>query len=411
MGRLIRYEWKKIWQSRMVQGAVLACSVFILFCIYMSIMQLETYDKRGNRITGIDAVREVKKAQEVLLNQEEVNQIVKEYLDYTKNPQTSSDKKEFEFLSEKVYRTWYLPRKEQIMLIKNGYAPLFSETDMKTIFEENYRKDFAQSCVQRKQEMITYEMKNGSVTKEQAQYWMEKVEGYPIIYGKATAWEGILGGNNASWILLIMLVVCIGAAPVFAGEYQSRADSILLCMRYGKSKLISAKILATFLFASSVYIGMWAGVCGIYLAIFGAAGMDLPLEVYYLSMAVSLPLTMGEAVLVVSVLGLFVTWGITALTLCLSAVFKSAYGVIIIDTVMIFSSFFLYSEYFGYGMKHILALLPSSIDDLSFQNYTAYTFGSMTFSLPQTLAAAQIILGVLFVLLAHYKFQSHQVNR
>ena len=45
MGRLIRYEWKKIWQSRMVQGAVLACSVFILFCIYMSIMQLETYDK------------------------------------------------------------------------------------------------------------------------------------------------------------------------------------------------------------------------------------------------------------------------------------------------------------------------------------------------------------------------------
>ena len=110
MGRLIRYEWKKIWQSRMVQGAVLACSVFILFCIYMSIMQLETYDKRGNRITGIDAVREVKKTQEVLLDQEEVNQIVKEYLDYTKNPQTSSDKKEFEFLSEKVYRTWYLPR-------------------------------------------------------------------------------------------------------------------------------------------------------------------------------------------------------------------------------------------------------------------------------------------------------------
>lgn len=66
--------------------------------------------------------------------------------------------------------------------------------------------------------MITYEMNNGSVTKEQAQYWWEKVEGYPIIYGKATAWEGILGGNNASWILLIMLVVCIGAAPVFAGN-------------------------------------------------------------------------------------------------------------------------------------------------------------------------------------------------
>ena len=38
--------------------------------------------KRGNRITGIDAVREVKKTQEVLLDQEEVNQIVKEYLDY-----------------------------------------------------------------------------------------------------------------------------------------------------------------------------------------------------------------------------------------------------------------------------------------------------------------------------------------
>lgn len=82
----------------------------------------------------------VKKTQEVLLNQEEVNQIVKEYLDYTKNPQTSSDKKNLNPFLEKVYRTWYLPRKEQIMLNQKWIAPLFSETDMRPFLKKTIAK-------------------------------------------------------------------------------------------------------------------------------------------------------------------------------------------------------------------------------------------------------------------------------
>ena len=53
-----------------------------------------------------------------------------------------------------------------------------------------------------------------------------------------------------------MMLICIGIAPIFAGEYQSKCDSLILCMKYGRSKLILAKIISGWLYATGVYWGI-----------------------------------------------------------------------------------------------------------------------------------------------------------
>ena len=44
MGGMIKYEWKKIWKNRLTQMSVIGCSLFLLFCVYMSIIEIATTD-------------------------------------------------------------------------------------------------------------------------------------------------------------------------------------------------------------------------------------------------------------------------------------------------------------------------------------------------------------------------------
>ena len=110
MKRMIWYEWKRIWQSRLTQFAVIGCILFLLFCTWSNIRQIQTTDSEGNQVTGMAAVKALKETERITLDQETVTAIMQEYLDYTENPATSSDDPKLEYLSEEMYRTWYLPR-------------------------------------------------------------------------------------------------------------------------------------------------------------------------------------------------------------------------------------------------------------------------------------------------------------
>ena len=121
MKRMIWYEWKRIWQSRLTQFAVIGCILFLLFCTWSNIRQIQTTDSEGNQVTGMAAVKALKETERITLDQETVTAIMQEYLDYTENPATSSDDSKLVYLSEEMYRTWYLPRMELMNQIISVY--------------------------------------------------------------------------------------------------------------------------------------------------------------------------------------------------------------------------------------------------------------------------------------------------
>lgn len=365
MGGMIKYEWKKIWKSRLTQISVIGCCLFLIFCVYSSIIQITAIDQNGQTVSGMQAVEVLKDTQQRQeLTQDRVNEIVNQYLEYANNPDTNSNNEAYHYLSEEKYRTFYQSNRELLSLISNVYKEPGSSTDIKDVFEENVGKDFIQARLERDQKYIQLREERGQLTPVEADYWEREVEKIPEYqYGYHKGWDMIL--DALTWPVLIMMIICIGIAPIFSGEYQSKCDSLILCMKYGKSKLIFAKIITVWIFTTCVYWGITLIYSAVYLGLLGADGADLPIQLKYPAVSVGYHLTMGEAVIYALVLAYFFTLGIVGITLLMSALLKNTYGVIIIAFLLIIIPTFLSPDTGGYTWSRILSLFPSKIADFS----------------------------------------------
>ena len=409
MSGMIKYEWKKIWKSRLAQLSIIGCGLFLVFCVWSSIMQISATNENGENFSGMSAVEVMKDTQKnIELTQKNVDEIVRQYLKYTSDPNTNSET--HQYLSEEVYRTFYLPNRDLLSLITNVYREPGSGSSMKEVLEENVGKDFREAQIKRDNTYIDLKKEQGRLTSSEANYWKEKTGNLQEYqYGYHKGWSMIL--DTLTWPVLIMMIICIGIAPIFAGEYQSKCDSLILCMKYGKSKLIFAKIVSGWLYATCVYWGITLIYSSVYMIFLGTQGADLPIQLKYPAMSVGYNLTMGEAVVIALLLGYFFTLGIMGITLFMSALLKNTYAVIIVAFLLIIIPTFLSPDTGGYAWSHVLSLLPPKIADFSFQSYTAYSIGNIVLSWPVMAILINAIVAVICSVLGYIVFRKHQVNK
>lgn len=411
MSGMIKYEWKKIWKSRLAQLSIIGCGLFLVFCVWSSIMQISATNENGENFSGMSAVEVMKDTQKnIELTQKNVDEIVRQYLKYTSDPNTNSESETHQYLSEEVYRTFYLPNRDLLSLITNVYREPGSGSSMKEVLEENVGKDFREAQIKRDNTYIDLKKEQGRLTSSEANYWKEKTGNLQEYqYGYHKGWSMIL--DTLTWPVLIMMIICIGIAPIFAGEYQSKCDSLILCMKYGKSKLIFAKIVSGWLYATCVYWGITLIYSSVYMIFLGTQGADLPIQLKYPAMSVGYNLTMGEAVVIALLLGYFFTLGIMGITLFMSALSKNTYAVIIVAFLLIIIPTFLSPDTGGYAWSHVLSLLPPKIADFSFQSYTAYSIGNIVLSWPVMAILINAIVAVICSVLGYIVFRKHQVNK
>ena len=396
MSGMIKYEWKKIWKSRLAQLSIIGCGLFLVFCVWSSIMQISATNENGENFSGMSAVEVMKDTQKnIELTQKNVDEIVRQYLKYTSDPNTNSESETHQYLSEEVYRTFYLPNRDLLSLITNVYREPGSGSSMKEVLEENVGKDFREAQIKRDNTYIDLKKEQGRLTSSEANYWKEKTGNLQEYqYGYHKGWSMIL--DTLTWPVLIMMIICIGIAPIFAGEYQSKCDSLILCMKYGKSKLIFAKIVSGWLYATCVYWGITLIYSSVYMIFLGTQGADLPIQLKYPAMSVGYNLTMGEAVVI---------------ALFMSALLKNTYAVIIVAFLLIIIPTFLSPDTGGYAWSHVLSLLPPKIADFSFQSYTAYSIGNIVLSWPVMAILINAIVAVICSVLGYIVFRKHQVNK
>lgn len=411
MSGMIKYEWKKIWTSRLTQISVIGCSLFLVFCVCSSIFQITATDENGQTVSGMTAVEVLQNTQQRQeLTQDRVNEIVDQYLEYINNPDTSSNNEAYHYLSQEKYSTFYLPNKELLSLITNVYEEPGSGSDIKDVLENNAGKDFTQSRLDRDQKYIQLLEENGKLTSIEADYWegeVKKISEYQ--YGYHKGWDMIL--DALTWPVLIMMIICIGIAPIFSGEYQSKCDSLILCMKYGKSRLVSAKIIVVWLFTTCVYWGITLIYSAVYLGLLGTDGADLPIQLKYPAVSVGYHLSMAEGAIYALILAYFFTLGIAGITLLMSAVLKNAYGVIIIAFLLIIIPTFLSPDTGGYTWSRMLSLLPSKIADFSFQSYITYSIGKVVIKWPDMAMIVNGFGAIIFSTFSYWIFKKHQVNK
>ena len=196
--------------------------------------------------------------------------------------------------------------------------------------------------------------------------------------------------------------------PLFSGEYQDRTDALVLATRHGRSRLVAAKLVAGFAFATGYFALCAAVVVGASLAFFGADGAELALQVVALRCPYAI--TMGQAALIGVGLAYLITLGFAALTMALSAKLRSQLAIFAIVAVLLFATAVIGG--FGNGIViHIRNLFPLNALNVGtlFWSYMSYPIGPVVLDLRAMVAIVYAVLAVACTTLAALGFRRHQV--
>lgn len=207
--------------------------------------------------------------------------------------------------------------------------------------------------------------------------------------------------------MFALLAVCIVIAPIFSGEYQAGTDAVILSAKYGKTKLTTAKIIASYLFGVLAFTLHVLVAFGLPLAAFGFDGWDLPMQIA--NTTIPYPFTFLQAALVNLGVIYLVLFAMIGLTLLLSAKMKSPYFVLIVLVPVLFIPLFLSPNGTTGAYNLTLFLLPyrSTVPEIG--KYISYQFGGLVLDVFTMRAILYAVLTVIMLPLARFGFKKHQV--
>lgn len=420
MLRLIAFELKKMLLRR-VALATNACVLVLLACIMaLNVAQTRTTSSLTEVQTGFAAIEQMRTDREAHAGTLTVERIAADVAAYQQRAyaQVDSDtllgmsdaaafdlmvatygSDEVHALSDPYYSM--LLRPWRIMgLEPYQYASRASADALATWYDRV--ADLTQDALDAGQ--------NGTWTYSDAEraYWTDKQAqvAEPIAYGYAGGWQDIQ--DCYAFLMFAAMAVCLTLAPTFTNEYTTGTDAVLLSTRFGRSKLIVAKVCAAFLYTTAYFICAAGIVCGVALACFGADGFWLPLQAS--SLIIPYPLSMGQAALACIGLMYLMTLGMAALTLALSARLRSVLAVFAADTLLFLASYLPVS---GNGLLlHLIYLTPSGFQsaDTLFSSMTSYPLGTTVVDLIGMLVIVYVLLACICLPAAAVTFRRHRVS-
>lgn len=184
-----------------------------------------------------------------------------------------------------------------------------------------------------------YTMTDADISPEDAPRFYEQYQERLVFKGKGEAEQEKIREQNQSiktpftyasgfsmtsleymviYILLMLLIFIVIIAPIFSSEYQTGADSILRCTRYGRVHLAVAKIVtAVLVFAVTFLIGT-----GVFLLVtnlvYGTEGLKTSVQMMW-EIFVLPALTVGQTQIVLAAEGFLAIFAMVSCTLFLSA--------------------------------------------------------------------------------------------
>ncbi len=409
MNTLIKYEFLKIAKKRSTLTVMFVSLIITAFLFGLPILQFQTYDK-DVLMKGMDGIRyerSIKDGIDVTLTDEYAESVIDEVNMLFEDPENVANDGSERFLIGDAYWEHIAPREDLINTIASAYTGPGEYAGYNSIPE--LTASGAKGFNEARRDKLNAIIGSPSIglSAVQKEYWLSMTDETGVIqYGYHKGWEII--HTNFELLIFAVLACCITIAPVFAGEYQTGTDAVILAGKYGKTKLITAKITASMLFGVMAFLVHLIVAFGIPLAFFGTDGWDLPLQV--LGLTIPYPWTISEAVLRNTAVILLVLIAMLALTLFLSAKMKSPFPVLaVLIPVLIVPMFFTPSGSSGL-FNQILFLLPyrSMVPEIG--KYISYQFGGFVAGLLEVRAVFYVILTLIFIPLCRRAFKKHQVS-
>lgn len=410
MKLLVKYEFLKIVRRKSTFIVMLISVLVTAFLFGLPILQFQTYD-HDRIIKGISGIAYEKKQFKDLsvpLTDDYIAETISEYQQLFKIPENVGYDGSEQFLIGDAYWNFVAPREKLLQMIAANY----DRPDETSGFQKLPDLDMTNGMhfYQTREEKIKTILNTPSreLSDKQKDYWssMSSSLDTPLQYGYYEGWEIII--SSFELLMFALLSVCIVLAPVFSGEYQAGTDTVILSAKYGKTKLITAKILSALLFGLLAFTLHIIPALGLPLAAFGIDGFNLPIQIGNTS--IPYPFTFLQAVLVNLGVMYLVLLAMISLTLLLSAKMKSPFLVLIVIVPVLFIPMFLTPSGTAGAYNLTLFLLPYRSAMPEMGKYITYEFGSLVLNAFSARAILYAALTVILLPFTRLAFQKHQVS-
>lgn len=418
MNDLFKYEFIKIAHKRLNTIVVFVSLCLTLLLFALPVKNYIALELDGSQVKGVAAIqldREYARELAGTLTEERVTKDIREYQALFANPDNVVKDGDKIRLTDELYARYVLPHYSYLKMIDEAFVePLTTDTGL-TYIRDMRLKDSAEFYAARAEKVkknLAVDYSDWTYSDQEKDFWdakNSKIE-TPYEYGYHAGWKSLF--QCFELLMIPIIAICICVAPVFAGEYQTGADSVILSTRYGKSKLIKAKILATFLFALIVFSINILLAVGIQLAAFGIDGWNLPLQI--LNVTVPYNVSMLEAAIVCIVTLYLVLTGMVAFTLLLSAKLKTSFVVLVIDILVILLPVFIGLSGTNGILNHILMLFPymasQPVFPADYTCYFSYPLPGLTLDIITMRIIVYAVLSIICLPFVGRAFKRHQVQ-
>ena len=406
---LTKYEFQKILRRKSTLIVMGVSLLLIGFLFALPTLQFRIYDQDGqiNGLEGIAWEREQQQNLAATLTDEYIADIIRDYQRLFENPENVGFDGNEKFLIGDAYWNFESPHRFLLTMIARNYTTTtgYAGLDILLGLDMDTDAGFYQVRNQRIEELLNAEYRE--MTDRQQEYWRTKNQRLdtPLQFGYFGGWEVI----NSSYDLLmfVVLAICIVIAPVFAGEYQAGTDSVILAGKYGKTKLITAKIIASFLFGVCAFILHILVAYGIPLITFGPDGWNLPIQIA--NPRIPYAFTFLQATLVNVAVIFIVQLALIGFTLFLSSKMKTPFLVMIVLLPVLFIPMFMSPTGTSGLYNLILFLTPYHSALPRIGSYISYQFGGLVLDALTMKAVLYGLLTLVAIPFARIGFKKHQV--
>lgn len=410
MKPLVKYEFLKILRRKSTFLVMLVSLLVTAFLFGLPILQYQTNTQDGavKGSAGIAYAKEQASKVSVPLTEEYITDTLHQYQQLFKSPANVGYDGNEKFLIGDAYWNFVAPREKLLTMIAANY----DEPGESSGFNKLPGLDMANGAsfyeTREKKTEALLDSPARALSDQQKEFWKNRsslVE-TPLQYGYYEGWESIT--SSFELLLFALLAVCIIIAPTFSGEYQAGTDAVILSGKYGKTKLIHAKIISSLLFGTLAFALHVIVAFGLPLTAFGVEGWNLPVQIA--NTAIPYPFTFLQAVLVNLGVVSLILLAMMSLTLLLSAKMKSAYLVLAVLVPVLFIPMFLTPDGTTGAYNLTLFLLPyrSTMPELG--KYISYSFGGVVLDALSVRAILYAGLTAALLPLARLGFKKHQVS-
>lgn len=252
--RLMKLELKRVLKTRLTLILLTFSLVLSLVMAYIPVAYsyVSLLDENGNseKLQGLDAIRYGKAVQSDtvgVVTLQKVRQAVEAY-------QACMRKYNAQYtwqLPDGVYAQEILPHAPLLHGVReafadpdSGIAPSLMDIDPEKI------EDFYGACEARLDSLMKLEQKDHPAAQEAAKRLYNRVEMpyqlYPGYNTDAMDYQLLLS-------FLIVLFCTVIAAPIFTSDYQTGADDIYRCTKYGRVKFAVTKLLSALLICGTAF--------------------------------------------------------------------------------------------------------------------------------------------------------------